>query len=158
MECSTSLSITNSRSLLKLMSIKSVMPTDHLILCRPLLLLPSGFPSIRVFSVRSSHQVATVLEFWNWNTSPSNEYSGLIFFRIDCFNLAVQGTPKSLLQHHSLKASILWCSSFFVVQLYRPWGCKRVRRDETTSIIWSSTFTYFLLIKRKAAPWYPEAG
>ena len=98
-----SLSITNSRSLLKLMSIESVIPSNHLILCCPLLLLPSIFSSIRVFSnVSSSHQVA---KYWSFSISPSNEYSGLISFRIDWFDLlAVQGTLKSLLQHH--KASI----------------------------------------------------
>ena len=98
-----SLSITNSWSLLKLMSIESVIPSNHLILCCPLLLLPSIFSSIRVFSnVSSSHQVA---KYWSFSISPSNEYSGLISFRIDWFDLlAVQGTLKSLLQHH--KASI----------------------------------------------------
>ena len=115
-----SLSITKSQSLLKFMSINSVMPSNHLILCHPLLLLPSIFPSIMVW-VSSLHQVATVLEFWNWNTSPSNEYSGLISFRIDCFNLVVQGTLKSLLQYHSSKASPLWRSVFFMVQLSHPY-------------------------------------
>ena len=111
-----SLSITNSRSSLKLMSTESVMPSNHLILCRPLLLPPSIFPASGSFkSVSSSHQVA---KYWSFSISPSNEYSGLISFRIDWIDLlAVQGTLKSLLQHHSSKASILWHSAFFIVQL-----------------------------------------
>ena len=111
-----SLSITNSWSSPKPMSIESVIPSNHLILCCPLLLLPSIFSSIRVFSnVSSSHQVA---KYWSFSISPSNEYSGLISFRIDWFDLlAVQGTLKSLLQHHSSKASILQCSAIFIVQL-----------------------------------------
>ena len=114
-----SLSITNSRSLLKLMSIESVMPSNHLILCHPLLLLPSIFPSIRVFSNESALHIRWP-NYWNFsfNISPSNEYSGLISFRIDWLDLlAVQGTLKSLPQHHSSKASILQCSAFFMVQL-----------------------------------------
>ena len=113
-----SLSITNSWTLLKLMSIRSMMPSHHLILCWPLLLQPSIFPSIRVFSwVSSLHQVAKVLEF-QLLISPSNEHPGLISFRIDWLDLlAVQGTLESLLQHHSSKASILPCSAFFTVQL-----------------------------------------
>ena len=122
MDCTAhqaSLSITNSQSLLRLMSIKSVMPSNHLILCRPLLLLPSIFPSIRVFSSQSVLRIRWP-NYWSFsfNISPSNEYSGLISFRIDWFDLlAVQGTLKSLLQHHSSKASILRCSAFFMVQL-----------------------------------------
>ena len=113
-----SLSITSSWSLLKLISIELVMPSNHLILCHPLL-LPSGFPSIRVFS----NELALCIrwpKYWSFSfsISPSNEYSGLISFRIDWFDLlAVQGTLKSLLQHHSLKASVLRCSAFFIVQL-----------------------------------------
>ena len=121
--CQVSLSITNSQSLLKLMSIGSVMPSNHLILCRPLLLLPSAFPSIRVFS-RESVLCIRWPNYWSFSfsISPSNEYSGLIFFRIDWFDfLAVQGTLKSLLQHHSSKASILWCPAFFMVQLSHPY-------------------------------------
>ena len=115
--CQASLSITNSPSLLKLMSIQSVMPSNHLILCCTLLLLPSIFPRIRVFS-----NVLHIRwpKYWSFSfsSSPSKEYSGLISFRIDWFDLlAVQGTLKSLLQHHSSKASILWCSAFFMVQL-----------------------------------------
>ena len=113
-----SLSITNSQSLLKLMSIESVMPFNHLSLCCPFL-LPSIFPSIRVFSSESVLHIRWP-KYWNFSfsISPSDEYSGLISFRIDWFDLlAVQGTLKSLLQHHSSKASILPCSAFFMVQL-----------------------------------------
>ena len=118
-ESHTSLSTTNSRSLLKLMSIDSVMLSNHLILCCPLLLLPSSFPSIRVFSNESALHIRWP-KYWSFsfNISLSNEYSGLISFRIDWFDLlAVQGTLKSLIQHHSSKASILRCSAFFIVQL-----------------------------------------
>ena len=112
-----SLSITNSRSLLKLMSIESVMPPSCLILCHPLLLLPSIFPSIRVFSNESALRIRWP-KYWSFSISPSNEYSGLISFRMDWLDLlAVQGTLKSLFQHRSSKASILWCSAFFMVQL-----------------------------------------
>ena len=116
-----SLSITSSWSLLKLMPIKSVMPTNHLILCRPLLLPPSVFPSIRVFS--SESVLIRWPKYWSFSFSinSSNEYSGLISFRMDWLDLlAVQGTLKSLLQHHNSKASILWCSAFFTVQLSHP--------------------------------------
>ena len=118
-ERQTSLSFTISQSLLKLMSIESVMPSHHLNLCHLLLLLPSIFPSIRVFS-KGSVLCMRWPKYWSFSfsISPSNEYSGLISFRIDWFDLlAVQGTLKSLLQHHSSKASILWCSAFFMVQL-----------------------------------------
>ena len=117
-----SLSITNSWILLKLMSIESVMPSNHLILCCPLLLLPSIFPSIRVFSNESVLCIRCP-KYWSFSftISPSDEYSGLISFRIDWFDLlAVQGTLTSLLQHHSLKASILQHSVFFIVQLSHP--------------------------------------
>ena len=113
-----SLSTTNSRSLLKLMSIELVMPSNHLILCL-LLLLPSIYPSIRVFSKESVLRIRWP-KYWSFSFSigPSNEYSGLISFRMDWLDLlAVQGTLKSLLQHHSSKASILRCSAFFIVQL-----------------------------------------
>ena len=119
-----SLSITNSRSSLKPMSIESVMPSNHLILCRPLLFLPSIFLSIRVFSNQSVLLIRWP-KYWSisFNMSPSNDYSGLISFRIDWLDLfAVQGTLKSLLQHHSSKASILQRSAFSIVQLsYRTW-------------------------------------
>ena len=126
MDCSTPVipGVTNSRSLLKLMSTESVITFNHLILCHPLLLTFSIFPSIRVFLfkwVSSSHQVAKVLEFQLQHQS-SNEYSGLISFRMDWLDLlAVQGTLKNLLQHRSSKVSILWCSAFFVVQLSHPY-------------------------------------
>ena len=118
-----SLSITNSRSLLKLMSITLVMPSNHLILCHPLLLLPSIFPSIRV----SSTELVVCIrwpKYWSFSfsISPSSEHPGLISFRMDWLDLlAVQGTLKSLHQHHSSKASILWCSVFFMVQLSHPY-------------------------------------
>ena len=118
-----SLSITSSRSLLKLMSIKSVMPSNYFILCHPLLLLPSTYPRIKVFSNESVLHIRWP-KYWrfSFSISPSNEYSGLISFRMDWLDLlAVQGTLKSLLQHHSSKASILWCSAFFVVQLSHPY-------------------------------------
>ena len=118
-----SLSITNSQSLLKLMSIESVMPSTHLILCCPLLLLLSILPSIRVFSNESALRI-TWPKYWSFsfNISPSNEHPGLISCRMDCLDLlAVQGTLKSLLQHHSPKASILLCSAFFIVQLSHPY-------------------------------------
>ena len=117
-----SLSITNSWSLLKFMSIKSVMPSNYLILCRPLILLPSVFPSIRAFSNKSVLHIRWP-KYWSFSfsISPSNEYSGLISFRMDWLDLlAVQGTLKGLLQHHRSKASILWCSAFFIVQLSHP--------------------------------------
>ena len=118
--CQASVSITNSRSLLKLMSIESVMPSNHLILCRPLLLRSSIFPSIRVFSNESVLRIRWP-KYWSFSISPSNEYSGLIFFRMDLLDLlAVQGTLKSLLQHHISKASILRCSAFFIVRLSYP--------------------------------------
>ena len=118
-----SLSITSSGSLLKLMSIKLVIPSSHLILCRPLLLLPPIPPSIRVFSSESTLHVRWP-KYWSFSfsISPSNEYSGPISFRMDWLDLlAVQGTLKSLLQHHSSKASIFWCSAFFTVQLSHPY-------------------------------------
>ena len=118
-----SLSITNSRSLLKLMSIELVMPPNHLTLCHPLLLLPSVFPSMRVFSNESVLRIRwPKRQSFSFSISPSNEYSRLISFRIDWLDLlAVQGTLKSLLQHHSSKASILQCSAFLIVQLSRPY-------------------------------------
>ena len=114
-----SLSITNSRSLLKLMSIKLLMPSNHLILCCPPLLPPSIFPSTKIFSNESVLSIR-LPKYWSFSfsISPSNEYSGLISFRMDWFDLpSVQGSLKNLLQHHSSKASILWPSTFFIVQL-----------------------------------------
>ena len=117
--CQTSLSITSSQSLLKLMSIVLVMPSSHLILCYPLFPPASIFPSIRVFSNESVLGIKWP-KFWSFrfNISPSNEHSGLISFRMDWLDLlAIQGTRKSLLQHHNSKASVLRCSAFFIVQL-----------------------------------------
>ena len=117
-----SLSITNSRSSLRLTSIESVMPSSHLILCHPLLLLPPIPPSIRVFSNESTLHMRWP-KYWSFSFSiiPSQEIPGLIAFRMDWLDLlAVQGTLKSLLQHHSSKASILWLSAFFTVQLSHP--------------------------------------
>ena len=113
--CQAFLSITNSQRLLKGISIESVMPSNHLILCCPLLFLPAIFPSIRVFSNES---VLCIRWPKYWSFSPSNEHSGLISFRMDWLDLLeIPGTLKSLLQHHSSKPSILWCSAFFIVQL-----------------------------------------
>ena len=118
-----SLSITNSWSPLKLNSIESVISSNHLILCRPLLLLPSIFPSIRIFSSESVLFIRwPKYRSFSFSISPSNEYSGLILFRIDWFDLlAVPGTLKNLLQHHSSKASVLQCSAFFMVLLSHPY-------------------------------------
>ena len=120
--CQAFLPVTNSGSLLKLMSIELVMPSNHLILCHPLLLPPSIFPSIRVFSNKSVLHIRWP-KYWSFsfNISPSNDHSGLISYRMDWLDLlAVQGTLKSLLQHHSSKASILWHSAFFILQLSHP--------------------------------------
>ena len=121
--CQASLCITTSRSLLKLMCIESVIPSNHLILCYPFLLPPSIFPSIRVFSNESVLPIRCP-KYWSFSfsISPSNEYSGLISFGMNWLDLlVVQGTLKSLLQHHSSKASILWHSAFFIVQLSHPY-------------------------------------
>ena len=129
--CQASLSITNSWSLPKLMSIELVMPSNHFILCRPLL-LPSIFPRIRVFSNESVLCIRWP-SYWtfSFNISPSNEYPGLISFRMDWLDLlAVQGTLKSLLQHHTSKASILWRSAFFIVQLSHPYFKILLKRAE----------------------------
>ena len=138
--CQTSLSITNSRSLFKLMSIKSVMPSSHLILW------PCIFPSIRVFSNESVLRIRWP-EYWSFSfsISPSNEYSGLISFSVDWLDLlAVQGTLKSLLQHHSSKSSILWCSAFFTVQLSHPYMTigKKHNFDEM-DVCWQSNVSAF---------------
>ena len=120
--CQASPSITNSQCLPKLMSMESAMPSSHLILCHPLLLLPPIPPSIRVFSNESTLHMRCP-KYWSFSLSisPSNEYPGLVSFRTDWLDLlAVQGTLKSLLQHHSSKASILWHSAFFTVQLSHP--------------------------------------
>ena len=113
--CQAPLSFTISQSLLKFMSVESVMPFNHHILCRPLLSLV--FPSIKVFSIELALRIRWP-KYWSLSLSPSNEYSGLISFKIDWFDLLTgQGTLRSCLQHHSSKASILWCSAFFMVQL-----------------------------------------
>ena len=136
-----SLSITNSRSWFRFMSIELVMPSSHLILCHPLL-LPSIFPNIRVFS-NYSILLIRLPKHWSFrfNISPSNEYSGMISFRMDWLDLlAVQGTLKSLLQHQSSKASILWCSAFFIVQLshsYTTTG-KTTALTRWTFLLWLS--------------------
>ena len=122
-----SLSITNYQSLPKLMSIELVIPSNHLILCRPPLLLPSIFPSIRVFSNESALCIRWP-KYWScsFKISPSNEHPGLISFRMDWLDLlAVQGTLKSLLQHHNSKVSILWPSAFFIVQLLHPYMTRK---------------------------------
>ena len=130
------------------MSIKSVIPYNHLVFCRPLLLRPSIFPSIRVFSIKSVLRIRWS-KYWSFSfsISPSNEYSGLISFRFDWFDLlAVQGTLKSLLQHHSWKASLLQCSAFFMVQLSHPY----MTNGKTTALtIWTfvSKVTSLLLIQ-----------
>ena len=132
-----SLSITNTQSLLKLVSIESVMPSSHLILWHPLPLLPSIFSGIRVFSNESILLIRWP-KYWSFSfsISPSNEYSGLISFRIDWLDLlAVQRTLKSLLQHHSSKTSILWCSAFFIDFLYRPYALDQVKLEGKISIL-----------------------
>ena len=126
-ECQASLSLSISQSMIKLMSIELVMPSNHFILCHSLLLLPSIFPSIRVFYSESALHIRRPKHWsFSFNISPSNEYSGLISFRIDWLDLlAVQETLKSLLQHYSSKASIVWCSAFFTVLLSHPYVTTR---------------------------------
>ena len=143
----TSLSFTISWSLLKLMSIQSMMPSNHLILCHPLLLLPSIFPSIRVFSSESVLPI-TWPKYWSFSfsSSPSDEHSGLISFRINQLDLlAVQGTLKSLLQHHSSKASILQCSVFFMVQLSHPYMTTGKNHTfDSTDLCWQSNVCFLI--------------
>ena len=129
-----SLSFTISQSLLKLVSIQSVIPSNHLILCRPLLLLPSTFPSIRVFSNESALHIRWPKHWsFSFSISPSNEYSGLISFRTGWLDLlVVQGILKSLLQHHSSKASIFWHLAFFIVQLSHPYSIAGKTKALTT--------------------------
>ena len=139
-----SLSITNTQSLLRVRSIESVMLSNHLILCSPLLLLPSIFPSMRVFSNESVLHIRWPM-YWSFSfsISPSNEYSGLISFRKDWFDLlAVQGTLKSLLQHHSLKASILRHSTFFIIQLSHPY----VTNGKTIALRWTLVYKVMVLL------------
>ena len=158
--CQASLSITDSWTLLKLMSIESVMQFNHLILCCPLLLPPSIFPSIRVFS-----NVSALRNRWpkycsfSFNISPSNEYPGLISFRMDWLDLlAVQGTLKSLLQHHSSKESILWCSAFFIVQLSHPYMTtgKTIALTRQTSVD-EVMFLFFNMLSRFVTTFLPRS-
>ena len=147
-----SLSITNSRSLLKLMSIESLMPSNHLALCRPFLLLPSIFPSIRVFSNESVLCIRWP-KYWSlsFSISPSNEYSGLISFRMDWLDLlAVQGSLKSLLQHHSSKASILQHSAFFIVQLSHDYWKNHSfdLMDLCRQSVWAGSSTHWLWVEK----------
>ena len=143
--CQASLSITNSWSLLKLMSIESVMPSNHLILCRPLVLPPSVFSRIRVFSNESVLHIRQ-LKYWSFSfiISPVNEYSGLISFRMDLLHLlAVQRTLKSLLQCHNSKASILLSSVFFIVQLSHPYMTTGKKTKLYTDLCWQSNVSAF---------------
>ena len=145
MDCSTqaSLSVTNSQSLLKLMFTESVMPSNHLILCHSLPFPPSIFPSIRVFSSESVLCIRWP-KYQSFSISPSNEHPGLISFRMDWLDLlAVQGTLKSLLQHHSLKASILQCSAFFMVQLSHPYMTTGKMIAFTIYFCWQSDVSAF---------------
>ena len=140
-----SLSITNSQSLLKLMSIELVMPSNHLILCHPLLPL-SIFPSIRVFSNESVLHISWPQDWsFSFSTRTYNVYSGLISFRMDWLNLlTVQGTLMSLLQHHSSKASILWCSAFFMVQLSHPYmTTSKNHSSDYMYLCWQSNISAF---------------
>ena len=143
--CQASLSITNFWSLLKLMPIESVMPSNHLILCHPLLLLPSIFPSIRIFSnVSGLHTRWPKYWSFSFSISTANEYSGLISFRMDWLDLlAVEGTLKSLLQHHSSKTSILWHSAFFMVQLSHPYMTTGKTIDLTLRIFFDEVISLF---------------
>ena len=148
--CQAFLSIINSQSLPKLMSIESVMPSNYLILCRPLLLLPSIFPNIRVFSNGSALRIRWP-KYWrfSFSISPSNEYSGLISVRIDWFDLlAVQGTLKSPLQYHSSKESSLLCSAFFIVQFSHPY-----MTTGKTIVLTKQTFLGFSHVQLFAIPW-----
>ena len=136
--CQASLSITNSWNLFKLMSVESVGPSNHLILCHPLLLPPSVFPNIRVFSKESVLRIRWP-KYWSFSfsISPSNDYSALISFRMDWLDLlAVQGTLKSLLQHHSSKASVLQCSAFFIIELSHPYMTTGKTRALTRQTFW----------------------
>ena len=142
-----SLSISNSRSPPKPVSIKSMMPSNHLILCCPLLLPPSIFPSIRVFSKESALSIRWP-KYWNFSfsISPSNEHTGLISFRMDWLDLlAVQGTLKSLLKHHSSKASILWRSAFFIVQVSHPYVTWKNHSLDQMDLCWQSNVSAFLI-------------
>ena len=158
--CQASLFITNSQSLLRLMSIETVMPSSCLILCHPLLFLPSVFPSITVFPSESVLHIRWP-KYWNFSfsISPSNEYSGLISFRITWFDLlAVQGTLKSLLHHHSSKASILWCSAFFVVQLAHPYmTMKKIIALTRWTFVGKVMSLLFIMLSRLAIAFLPRS-
>ena len=157
--CQASLSVINAQSLLKLMSIESMMPFSHIILCRPLFLPPSIFPSIRVFSNQSVLRNMWP-KYWSFsfNINPSNEYSGLISFRMDWLDLlAVQGTLKSLLQHHSSKATILWHSAFFIVQLSHPYmtSGKTIALSRWTFV--GKVFLLFNMLSRLVITFLPRS-
>ena len=156
-----SLSITNSLSLLKLMSIESVIPSNHLILCPPLLLLPPIPPSVRVFSNESVLGIRWPKNWsFSFSISPSNEYSGLISFRMDWLNLlAFQGTLKSLLQHHSSKASILQCSAFFIVQLSHPYVTAGITIALTRwTFVGKVMFLLFKMLSRLVTAFLPRSN
>ena len=143
--CQASLSITNSWSLLKLMSIKLKMPSNHLIVYHPLLFMPSIFPSIRVFANELAFCIRWP-KYWSFSfsISPSNGYSGLISFRIDWFDLlAIQGALNSLVQHYSLKTSVLWCSAFFIVQLSHPYMTTGKNSFDQMDVCWQSNVSAF---------------
>ena len=158
--CQASLSITNSRSSPKLTSIKSMMPSSPLILCRPLLLLPPIPPSIRVFSNESTLRMRWP-KYWSFSfsISHSNEHPGLISFRMDWLDLlAGQGTLKSLLQHNSLKASILWCSAFFTVQLSHPYVTTRKTITLTRQTFVGKVMSLFLnMLSRLVITFLPRS-
>ena len=154
-----SLSITNSRSLLKLTSSESLMPSNPLILCHPLLLLSSVFPSIRVFSNELALHIRWP-KYWrfSFSISPTNEYSGLISFRMEwLYLLAVQGTLKSLLQHHSAKASILWCSAFFTVQLSRPHTTGKIKAFTRWTFVGKVMSLLFNKLSRLVVTFLPKS-
>ena len=141
-----SLSFSTSQSLFKLMSIESVMPSNHHIFCHPLSLLPSIFPSIRVFSNESALCISWSKHWsFSFSISSSNEHSGLISFRMDWFDvLAVQGTLKSLLQHYSLKTSILWCSAVFMVQFSHPYMTRQTFVVKVISLLFNMLSRFFV--------------
>ena len=154
------MSISKSRTLLRLMSIDCLMPSNHLILCCPHLLLPSIFPSIRVFSKESDLPIRwPENRSFIFSISPSNEYSGLISFRMDCLDhLAVQGTRKSLFQHHSSKPSILQCSAFFIVQLSHPYMTTGKTIGLTTwTFVGKVMSLLFNMLSRLVIPFLPSS-
>ena len=157
--CQASLSVTNSWSSPKLMFIESVMPSNYLILCCPLLLLPSIFPSIRVFSNESVLRIRWP-KYWSFsfNISISNEHSGLISFRRDWLDLlAVQRSLRSLLQHHSSKQSILWCSAFFIIQLSHPYTTTRKTIALTKRIFVGKVILLFNMLSRLVISCHPRS-